>query len=324
MKKHILVTGANGQLGSELVETLVTHYGSDRVIASDINLLEKNSDVIYEVLDVMNVDDFERLFQKYEIGQIYHLAAALSAVGEKQPLKAWSLNMTGLLNMLEIAARTKIERIFWPSSIGAFGASTPAYNTPQQTITEPDTVYGISKLAGEGWCRWYRLNRQLDVRSLRYPGLISYKTPPGGGTTDYAIDIFHAAINHQPYICPLEADDALPMMYMPDAVRATLELMQADLSQATIPASYNLAAISFTPAQLAQEIRRHIPDFQITYQPDYRAIIARSWPNSIDDSAARRDWGWQAQFDLSKIVDDMLTQLGKTNKKITHYSHNSV
>jgi len=309
MEKNILVTGANGQLGSELAHALAAHYGEACVIASDIRPGRADAPFIHEILDVMDKDGLERLIQKHKIGQIYHLAAALSAVAEQQPHKAWDLNMGSLLNVLEVANQQRVEKIFWPSSIGAFGASTPTQNTPQQTIMEPDTVYGVSKLAGEGWCRWYRLNKGLDVRSLRYPGLISYAAPPGGGTTDYAIDIFHAALQHQPYICPLEPDSALPMMYMPDALRATLELMQAELDINTIPASYNLGAISFTPAQLAQAIRQHIPDFQITYQPDYRQKIAAHWPDSIDDSAARRDWGWQPQFDLNEMVVDMLTQL---------------
>jgi len=309
MKKRILVTGAGGQLGCELVQALAAHYGVNRIIASDIRPPDGKSPVCHEILDVMDEEMLEILIKKHEITEIYHLAAALSAVGERRPQLAWALNMNGLLNVLEIASRQGLKKIFWPSSIGAFGSTTPADNTPQQTIMEPDTVYGISKLAGEGWCRWYRLNKGLDVRSLRYPGLISHAVPPGGGTTDYAIDIFHAALRGQPYICPLEADMALPMMYMPDALRATIEVMQADLNPLQIPVSYNLGALSFTPAQLAQEIRQHIPDFHIIYRPDYRQKIAAHWPNSIDDSAARDDWGWQAQFGLSEMVADMLTQL---------------
>jgi len=309
MKKHILVTGANGQLGGELIEALAAYYGADKVIASDIKAAQQIKGVTHEICDVMDISALEALIQKYKIGQIYHLAAALSATAEQKPLSSWSLNMTGLLNVLEMASYCKLEKIFWPSSIGAFGASTPANNTPQQTIMEPDTVYGISKLAGEGWCRWYQLNRGLDIRSLRYPGLISHKVPPGGGTTDYAIDIFHAALAGKTYICPLEPDTYLPMMYMPDALRATIELMQADLNHVSSPVSYNLTAMSFTPAQLAQEIRNHIADFQITYQPDYRQAIAAHWPNSIDDSAAQNDWDWQAQFGLKEMVKDMLSQL---------------
>jgi len=309
MIKRILVTGANGQLGNELVQALAERYGINNIIASDIRPAQGNSPVAHEILDVMDAVALETLIRRHNIGQIYHLAAALSAVAEKNPHLAWSLNMTGLLNMLEVASHQKIERIFWPSSIGAFGASTPPHNTPQQTIMEPDTVYGISKLAGEGWCRWYRLNKRLDVRSLRYPGLISHAAPPGGGTTDYAIDIFHAALAGRTYICPLAADTALPMMYMPDALRATLELMAAPLDPDIMPASYNLTAMSFTPAQLVQEIRNHLPDFTIHYQPDYRETIACHWPDSIDDSMARHDWGWQAQFGLKAMVADMLTQL---------------
>jgi len=341
--RHILVTGANGQLGSELVPCLAARYGADRIIASDIMPAKQEHGVAHEILDVMDAPALDALIRRHDVGQIYHLAAALSATGEKKPHLTWSLNMEGLLNVLEAANRHKLEKIFWPSSIGAFGASTPALNTPQQTIMEPETIYGISKLAGEGWCRWYRLNKGLDVRSIRYPGLISYKAPPGGGTTDYAIDIFHAALEqfpksvkrfsdkncgenkgleqisdseiahsalaHKTYICPIEADTALPMMYMPDALRATLELMSADIDLATMPSSYNLAAISFTPAQLAAQIRQHIPDFTISYQPDNRQTIAAHWPDSIDDSAARRDWGWREEFDLAAMVADMIAQL---------------
>jgi len=306
MQKNILVTGSHGQLGSELVERLTGIYGADHIIASDIKPSLSQNNVTHEILDVMNADALGNLIKKHNIGQIYHLAATLSAVGEQKPLMAWSLNMQGLLNVLEVASQQEIEKIFWPSSIGAFGSTTPANNTPQQTIMEPDTVYGISKLAGEGWCRWYRLNRGLDIRSLRYPGLISHSAPPGGGTTDYAIDIFHAALAGETYVCPLEPDTALPMMYMPDALRATLKLMEADLSKVKIPASYNLTAMSFTPAQLADEIRAHIPQFQIIYAPDYRQNIAAHWPNSLDDSAARRDWGWRQEFNLSAMVADML------------------
>jgi len=311
MTKNILITGAGGQLGSELAQALAVHYGTDRIITSDIKPMQQQGCIHHEILDVMDGGALDAIIRKYNIGQIYHLAAVLSALGEKNPQWAWSLNMDGLLNVLEVASINNIEKLFWPSSMGAFGASSPSHNTPQQTVMEPDTVYGISKLAGEGWCRWYRVNKGLDVRSIRYPGLISYKAPPGGGTTDYAIDIFHAALAGETYICPLKEDTALPMMYMPDALRATIELMIAEREKITVQSSYNLTAMSFTPAQLAAEIRRHIPDFSIRYQPDYRQDIADGWPDSIDDSQATCDWAWQAEFGLIEMVADMIKNLAE-------------
>jgi nucleoside-diphosphate-sugar epimerase len=302
----ILVIGANGQIGTELVEALIAQHGHDAVIASDIAPLGAVSDAPYEMLDALDASALERLITRRSVTQIYLLAAALSARGEQQPAWAWDLNMRSLLNVLELARKHNLERVFWPSSIAAFGPTTPCTNTPQHAVMDPTSVYGISKLAGEGWCRWYFEKHGVDVRSLRYPGLVSYKTTPGGGTTDYAVNIFHAAKRDGHYDCFLRADTALPMMYMPDAIRATLELMEAPAAQIKERNSYNLAGISFTPAQLAQEIRKHLPQFTINYAPDFRQAIADSWPQSIDDIAARKDWLWKPSFGLSEIVTEML------------------
>ncbi|AQS41030.1 MAG: NAD-dependent epimerase [Candidatus Tokpelaia hoelldobleri] len=309
MTPRILLTGAGGQIGSELALALAQRYGRDAVIISDIREGANPGGLHYEQLDVMDAARLAELLEKYGITQIYHLAATLSAVGEQKPQFAWTLNMGGLLNVLESAVAHGVKRVFWPSSIGAFGPSTPVENTPQGTIMEPQTIYGISKLAGEGWCRWYFLKKGLDVRSVRYPGLISYKAPPGGGTTDYAVDIFHSAVAGKPYRCFLKPQTSLPMMYMPDAVAATIALMEADSNRLTVRDSYNLAAISFTPEQIAAEIARHIPGFQVEYAPDYRQQIADSWPDSIDDSTARKDWGWQPAYDLAAMTRDMLENL---------------
>jgi nucleoside-diphosphate-sugar epimerase len=307
-KTKILIIGANGQIGSELAEALAVRHGAESVVASDIQAQGRHKQFAYESLDVLDAKRLREIAQRHRITQVYHLAAALSATGERDPVWAWDLNMRGLLNVLELAREMKLERVFWPSSIAAFGPSTPAQNTPQLTPMDPTTVYGISKLAGERWCAWYRANHGVDVRSLRYPGLISYKTPPGGGTTDYAVEIFHAARERGAYTCFLEADTALPMMYMPDALRATLELMEASPERMR-QASYNLAGVSFTPAQIARSIERHVSGFAISYAPDFRQQIAASWPQSIDDSAARTDWGWQARFDLDAMVEDMLEHI---------------
>ncbi len=248
--------------------------------------------------------------EEHDIEQVYLLAAALSAKGEQDPLWAWDLNMRSLLNVLEVARECRLQRVFWPSSIAAFGPSTPPLLTPQTTIMDPITVYGLSKLAGERWCHWYHRNHGLDIRSLRYPGLISYRTPPGGGTTDYAVEIFHAARDQGRYTCFLDADQALPLMYMPDAIRATLQLMEAPRERLRQQDAYNLAGVSVTPAQIAARIRHHLPGFTVDYAPDFRQAIAASWPRSIDDSAARRDWSWTAEFDLESMVDDMWRHLG--------------
>ncbi len=309
MTTRILIIGANGQIGTELATELAGRHGNDAVITSDIAPEGRVPALRHEMLDVTDAAALAAVAKRHGITQIYHLAAALSATGEKHPMWAWDLNMKGLLNVLELARTQKLERVFWPSSIAAFGPNTPAVDTPQQTVMDPTTVYGISKLAGEGWCRWYHEKHGVDVRSLRYPGLISWKTPPGGGTTDYAVEIFHEALKTGRYTCFLEEGQALPMMYMPDALRATLELMEAPAEKITQWGSYNLAGVSFTPADIAAVIREQIPDFEIRYAPDFRQQIAASWPQRIDDSTARADWGWQLQYDLRAMVKDMLAEL---------------
>lgn len=309
----VLVIGSNGQLGTELAAALANRYGPSNVIASDRLEVGRHPHLRYEMLDVTDIGQLTRVVEQHRITQIYHLAAALSATGETAPQWAWGLNMSGLVNVLEVARQHKLDRVFWPSSIAAFGPTTPADMTPQQTITEPTTVYGISKLAGEGWCRWYFEKQKVDVRSLRFPGLISYRAKPGGGTTDYAIDIFHAALKRERFTCFLAQDETLPMLYMDDAVRATIELMEAPATSITERGSYNLAGVSFTPREIAQEIRKLVPDFDVTFQPDFRQTIASGWPNSIDDTSARRDWGWSHRFDLPKIVQDMIAHLSEAS-----------
>ncbi|MGZ2461727.1 NAD-dependent epimerase/dehydratase family protein [Rhizobium anhuiense] len=309
-KPKILIIGANGQLGTELAEALGNRFGLDRVVTSDVMSGGRHSHIAHEQLDVTNMDQLKTVVERHGISQIYHLAAALSATGERKPEWAWNLNMCGLLNVLELARQNKLDRLFWPSSIAAFGPTTPKRQSPQSTIMEPTTVYGISKLAGEGWCRWYFENHGVDVRSIRYPGLISYKVAPGGGTTDYAIDIFYSAIRRETYTCFLREDEPLPMMYMEDAVRATMELMEVPVERVRKRGGYNLAGVSFTPREIAAEIQRHLPSFKIEYKPDFRQAIAEGWPNSIDDAAARRDWMWKPAFGLSEIVADMLGNLG--------------
>jgi nucleoside-diphosphate-sugar epimerase len=266
----------------------------------------------HEVLDVTDAQALGDAVARHRISQVYQLAAVLSATGEAHPLRTWDINMRGLLNVLELGRAGVLDRIFWPSSIAAFGPGTPADNTPQTTVMDPTSVYGISKLAGERWCAWYHARHGVDVRSLRYPGLISWKTPPGGGTTDYAIEIFHAALAGQPYTCFLDADQALPMMYMPDALRATIEIMAAPPHKILQRGSYNIAAMSFTPREISAAIARRVPGFITRFEPDYRQAIAASWPHSIDDGAARGDWGWAARFDLDAMVEDMLESLGST------------
>lgn len=303
---RILILGANGQLGTELAAALAARYGESQVVTSDRQPVGRHPALVHEVVDATDAAQLAEVVTRHRITQIYHLAAALSATSEQKPLWAWNLNMGSLLNVLEVAREHRLDRVFWPSSIGAFGPTTPPDLTPQSTIMEPATVYGISKLAGEGWCRWYADKHGVDVRSVRFPGILSYKTPPGGGTTDYAIDIFHAALKGVPYDCFLEEHEELPMLYIDDAVRGTLELMAAPPERIRERGSYNLAGVSFTPAQLAAAIRRHLPDFQIRYAPDFREAIARSWPNSLDDSRARADWGWQPEFGLTEITTTML------------------
>ena len=312
MEPRILIIGANGQIGTELTHALVERHGSDAVITSDLAPDGRVLGVRHEALDATEAGALTEIVERHRITQVYLLAAALSARGEQHPKWAWDLNMKSLLNVLEIARTHKLQRVFWPSSIAAFGPSTPRQNTPQKTVMDPSTVYGVSKLAGEGWCAWYHRNHGVDVRSLRYPGLISWKTPPGGGTTDYAIEIFHAAILRGHYECFLGPDTALPMMYMPDAIRATLEIMEAPVAHVRERQSYNLAGNSFTPAQVAEAIRRHVNGFTITYAPDFRQAIADSWPASINDGAAQSDWGWRLAFGLDAMVGDMLENLRST------------
>ena len=310
MSPKILIVGANGQIGTELTTALVARHGHEAVVSSDLAPAGRVLGVQHEMLDATEATALQSIVERHGITQIYLLAAALSARGEQHPQWAWDLNMKGLLNVLELARTHKLERVFWPSSIAAFGPSTPRDATPQKTVMEPTTVYGISKLAGEGWCAWYHRMHGVDVRSLRYPGLISWKTLPGGGTTDYAIDIFHSALKTGHYTSFLGPDTRLPMMYMDDAIRATLELMDAPSAQVKERGSYNLAAVSFTPAEIAAAIARQIPGFAIDYAPDFRQGIADSWPRSIDDRAAQADWGWCARFDLDAIVRTMLANLG--------------
>jgi nucleoside-diphosphate-sugar epimerase len=310
-KEKLLVIGASGQIGVELTLALRKIYGTTNVIASDLReqneLLQGTGP--YVSLDVMNKEMLHVQVIRQGVTQIYLLAAILSATGEKNPALAWHLNMQGLLNVLEIAREEKLTKVYWPSSIAVFGPTSPKKACPQKTIIEPTTVYGISKYAGEFWCNYYFMKYSVDVRSLRYPGLISYKSAPGGGTTDYAVEIFHEALDEKRYTSFLEKDTFLPMMYMPDAIRATIELMEAPKEKIRERTSYNLCAMSFSPEEIAAEIKRHIPEFTIDYKPDYRQAIANSWPQSIDDSVAREDWGWKHEFDLAAMTEDMLTNL---------------
>jgi nucleoside-diphosphate-sugar epimerase len=312
-KEKILVIGASGQIGVELTMALRKIYGNAQVIASDLReqnpLLEGTGP--YVSLDVMNKEMLHVQVIRQNITQIYLLAAILSATGEKNPTLAWNLNMQGLLNVLDIAREEKLHKVYWPSSIAVFGPTSPRQACPQQTVIEPVTVYGISKYAGEFWCHYYHQRFGVDVRSLRYPGLISWKSEPGGGTTDYAVEIFHEAIDEGSYTSFLKPDTFLPMMYMPDAIRATIELMESPAEKIGIRTSYNLSAMSFSPAEIATEIRKHMPGFEMRYQPDYRQSIADSWPQSIDDSVARAQWGWSHEYDLAKMTEDMLTNLNK-------------
>ncbi len=313
IREKILVIGASGQIGVELTLALRKIYGNSNVIASDLReqnpLLEGTGP--YVSLDVMNKEMLHVQVIRQNITQIYLLAAILSATGEKNPHLAWHLNMQGLLNVLDIAREEKLHKVYWPSSIAVFGPTSPKKNCPQQTVIEPITVYGISKYAGEFWCNYFHQRFGLDVRSLRYPGLISYKSEPGGGTTDYAVEIFHEALEEKKYESFLKEDTYLPMMYMPDAIRATIELMEAPAEKISIRTSYNLSGMSFSPKEIAAEIKKHIPNFSISYKPDYRQDIANSWPQSIDDSVARKDWGWKEEFDLGGMTEDMLENLGK-------------
>ena len=311
VKDKILVIGASGQIGVELTMALRKIYGNANVIASDLReqnpLLEGTGP--YVSLDVMNKEMLHVQVIRQGITQIYLLAAILSATGEKNPNLAWSLIMASLLNVLDIAKEENLHKVYWPSSIAVFGPTSPKQNCPQQTIIEPSTVYGISKYAGEFWCNYYFNRWGVDVRSLRYPGLISYKSQPGGGTTDYAVEIFHAAKDGEQYECFLKEDTYLPMMYMPDAIRATLELMEAPIEKINIRTSYNLSGMSFSPTEIAEEIKKHVKNFDIVYKPDSRQAIADSWPQSIDDNVARENWGWKEEYNLEGMTKDMLENL---------------
>lgn len=311
MTTKILIIGACGQIGTELTQKLRTIYGIDNVIASDIRKL--NNDIvnngIFEVVNALDYNQIEHLIEQYQITDVYLMAALLSATAEKNPAFAWDLNMNSLFHVLNLAKAKKIQKIFWPSSIAVFGPTTPRINTPQYTIMEPTTVYGISKQTGERWCEYYHTIYGVDVRSIRYPGLISWSTEPGGGTTDYAVDIYHKALKEGKYECFLSENTALPMMYMDDAIRATVEIMQAPSESIKIRSSYNLSGVSFTPNQIAAEIKKHIPTFSISYKPDFRQKIADSWPASIDDSFARDDWNWKHKYDLASMTNEMLENL---------------
>jgi nucleoside-diphosphate-sugar epimerase len=307
--EKILIIGAGGQIGIELTENLSKLVGNENVIPSDLkeNTLFKNN--TYEKLDALDKTALFSIVKKHSITQIYHLAAMLSATGEQHPMLAWKLNMESLFHVLDLAKEKHIKQLYWPSSIAVFGPTTPQFNTPQYTVMEPSTIYGISKQAGERWCEWYYNKFNVDVRSLRYPGLIGWKSSPGGGTTDYAVHIFYEALKKQSYECFLSEETALPMMHMEDAIRATIELMQAPAEKVKIRGSYNLSGISFTPKQIAEEIKKHIPNFTISYKPDFRQAIANSWPKSINDAEAREHWGWKENYNLPKLVENMLTNL---------------
>ena len=305
----ILIIGSGGQIGIELAQELSLLYSTENVVVADLKPIIALPNNPFEQLDVLNKDALFTIVKKHNIKQIYLLAALLSATGEQNPMFAWKLNMEGLFNVLDLAKEKHITKVYWPSSIAVFGPTTPRINTPQFTVMEPSTVYGISKQAGERWCEWYFRKHNVDVRSLRYPGLIGWKSAPGGGTTDYAVHIFHEAIKNKKYECFLSANTALPMMHMEDAIRATIEIMHSPAENIKIRGSYNLAGISFTPDQIASEIRKHIPDFGISYKPDFRQEIADSWPQSILDDEAKKDWNWSMKYDLSSLVENMLVNL---------------
>ncbi len=313
MHRPILIIGACGQIGTELTMELRERYGNERVVASDIR---EGGDTLmdsgpFELLDATNYAAIEDVVMHYEIDEVYLMAAMLSATAEKFPMRAWNLNMNSLFNVLNLAKEGKISKVFWPSSIAVFGPNTPKEDTPQSTIMEPSTVYGISKQSGERWCEYYFKKYGVDVRSVRYPGLISWKTMPGGGTTDYAVEIYHEALKKGTYECFLDKGTQLPMMYMDDAIRATIDLMESPSEKIKVRSSYNLASMSFAPEEVAESIQKHIPDFTISYAPDFRQQIADSWPSSINDSAAKKDWGWMPRFDLDLTTHEMLTNLKK-------------
>ncbi len=314
-QEKILVIGSQGQIGTELVERLREIYGAENVVAADVKEIPKDQQSgIYETLDILNAKRLHEIVKTHAIKEVYLLAALLSATAEKDPPFAWDLNMNGLFNVLNMAKEGILSKVYWPSSIAVFGPTTPKKNTPQYTIMEPSTVYGISKQAGERWCEYYVNKFNIDVRSLRYPGLIGWKSAPGGGTTDYAVHIFHEALKTGTYECFLSENTALPMMYMPDAIKATVDIMQAESAKIKIRSSYNLAGFSFSPKEIGLEIRKHIPDFKITYKSDFRQSIADSWPQSIDDSQTQIDWGWKPGFGLPEMTADMLLNLRNQKK----------
>lgn len=307
---RILIIGAGGQIGAVLTSALRQTYGNDNIIATDVRDLGQQAGPT-EILNALDGPALDALVQKWNITQIYHLAAILSATGEKDPMWAWNINMTSLFNVLETARQRKLDKVYFPSSIAVFGESADRTLTPQTEVLIPATVYGISKVAGENWANYYYHRYGLDVRSLRYPGIVGYQSMPGGGTTDYAVDIYHYAVRNEPYTCFLSENTRLPMCYMDDAIRATLELMEAPAEKLTVRTSYNLAGMSFTPAEIAASIQQEIPGFQISYAPDFRQAIADSWPGAIDDSAARADWGWKPKYDLAGMTRDMILHLRK-------------
>ena len=313
-KDKILILGANGQIGSVLADALRQHYGSEHVISSDIKAPDSPAG-IFEYIDVLDANRIAEVADRYGVSQVYHLAAILSAKGENNPKWAWDINMNGLMNVFEVAREGGIRKVFFPSSIAVFGNNAPKKNTPQDANLSPDTVYGISKVAGELWSMYYYKRYGLDVRSLRFPGVVGYQSDPGGGTTDYAVDIFHSAVQGEPYNCFLKEKTELPMIYMDDAIRATVELMEAPSEYITVRTAYNLAGMSFNPSELSDSIKTYMPEFKINYQPDFRQKIAESWPGSIDDSLARRDWHWKPEFDLQKMTADMIAQLKEKYKK---------
>ncbi len=316
MSEIILVIGASGQIGQELTQKLRMIYGNNQVIASDIR--EGENDIVlsgpFEIVNATDKATLLKIIKKYKVTQVYLLAAMLSATAEKQPIQAWNLNINSLLAVLNLAKEKHIKKVYWPSSIAIFGPTAPKKNTPQNTIMKPTTIYGISKVAGEFWCNYYYEKFGVDVRSLRYPGIISWKSKPGGGTTDYAVDIYFDALQKKSYQCFLSKNTRLPMMYMEDAVEATIQLMQTNTKNVTIRTGYNLAAMSFTPEEIALEIKQYIPEFKISYRPDSRQQIANSWPESIDDSKARKDWNWQHAYNLSSMTSEIIKNLKKNPK----------
>lgn len=316
-QETILITGANGQIGSVLTKALREQHGVNSVIPTDIREPKQASEEPFELLDVLDEERFKQLVLRYDVTQIYHLAAVLSATGEKMPQHAWNINMTSLLNVLELARKFKL-KVFFPSSIAVFGPTTPNRMTPQITATEPSTIYGISKVAGEHWCNYYYEKYGIDIRSVRYPGIIGYQSLPGGGTTDYAVEIYHAAIKKEAYSCFLGPNTRLPMMYMDDAIQATIQLMDAPVEHINIRTSYNLASMSFTPAEIAMSIKNHLPDFKVSYAPDFRQQIASTWVESIDDSHARADWGWNPKYNLSTMTETMLEKLEEQYSQIQY------